>query len=307
MNNDQGREAPSFGDLFDDPDDFGQPADLVGNVLAPPTAAQFEPAESGPAPSRPAGPAEFEQIGADEAGSGDPDSYAPDRYAPDSYAPDSYAPESYAPEPDRRASDESALSAREPFDEDAAAIAAAQSAPGRLYRSTGATGPAALSAIPAIGPSYEPPFAEQESVAEEVGARSLQWRSLTNALPTGLTYAGVAVITFAATILVGFAEALLLHHLGALTGFALAVSSLYCAYAVRIEDRIAAVVLPPLAFLAATLTAGQLTLDSNGSLVIREGYLIFRSLAVNAPWILGSTLACLVIIIVRQRRAGSSS
>jgi hypothetical protein len=168
-------------------------------------------------------------------------------------------------------------------------------------------GPAALSAIPAIGPSYEPPFAEQESVAEEVGARSLQWRSLTNALPTGLTYAGVAVITFAATILVGFAEALLLHHLGALTGFALAVSSLYCAYAVRIEDRIAAVVLPPLAFLAATLTAGQLTLDSNGSLVIREGYLIFRSLAVNAPWILGSTLACLVIIIVRQRRAGSSS
>ena len=57
--------------------------------------------------------------------------------------------------------------------------------------------------------------------------------------------------------------------------------------------------------LAATLTAGQLTLDSAGSLVVREGYMILKTLAQNAPCIVGTTLICLVIVIVRRRRAAT--
>ena len=69
---------------------------------------------------------------------------------------------------------------------------------------------------------------------------------------------------------------------------------------------IAAVVVPPLAFLVATLTAGQLTLGATGSLLEREGFMVFKSLAVNAPWILASVVVALVIVLVRRRRLDSS-
>jgi hypothetical protein len=118
----------------------------------------------------------------------------------------------------------------------------------------------------------------------------------------GLTWTGVFVVTTAATVLIGVADALITGRLGWLTGLALAVSGIYSAFVVRRVDIWAAVIAPPLAFLAAVLTAGQLTLDSAGSLLLREGYMVFRSLATNAPWILGTTLACLVIVLVRRRR-----
>jgi hypothetical protein len=106
------------------------------------------------------------------------------------------------------------------------------------------------------------------------------------------------------TVLVAFAEALIRHEIGWLTGLALLVSSVYAAVAVRRTDIWAAVVIPPLAFLVALLTAGQLTiLGKSGSLPVREGALLFVSLATNAPWILGTTLVCLVIVLVRRRRA----
>ena len=120
---------------------------------------------------------------------------------------------------------------------------------------------------------------------------------------TGLTYSGVAAVVISVTVLVGIADALITGKLGVLTGVALAVSSIYAALVVRKADIWAAVVMPPLAFLTATLTAGQLTLDAAGSMIVREGYMIFRTLAVNAPWILGTTAVCLVIVLVRRRRA----
>jgi hypothetical protein len=67
------------------------------------------------------------------------------------------------------------------------------------------------------------------------------------------------------------------------------------------------VVIPPLAFLVALLTAGQLTIRAKtGGLLVREGALLFVSLATNAPWILGTTLVCLVIVLVRRRRQPSA-
>jgi hypothetical protein len=180
----------------------------------------------------------------------------------------------------------------------AAATPAARVDTGRLYRSSGAEGPATLDAIPAIDPSrmpmpatpvaVPPPVAKQRS-AQRVGA--------------GLTYSGVVVVVTGVTVVAAFIEALLRHQIGWLTGFALLASSIYCAVVVRRPDIWAAVVVPPLAFLIACLTAGQLTLDQTGSLLIREGYGLFRNLAVNAPWILGTTAVCLVIVLVRRKRA----
>ena len=120
----------------------------------------------------------------------------------------------------------------------------------------------------------------------------------------GLTYSGVVVVVGGVTVLVAFAEALVRHDIGWMTGLALLVSSVYAAVAVRRSDIWAAVVIPPLAFLVALLTAGQLTiLGKSGGLLVREGALLFVSLATNAPWILGTTLVCLAIVLVRRRRA----
>ncbi len=171
---------------------------------------------------------------------------------------------------------------------------------GRLYRSAGAEGPATLDAIPAIDPGYVPTRSAAVDVVPESTSAT---RGVAHGGGTGLTYSGVAAVVISVTVLVGIADAIITNKLGVLTGVALAVSSIYAALVVRKADIWAAVVMPPLAFLTATLTAGQLTLDAAGSMIVREGYMIFRTLAVDAPWILGTTLVCLVIVIVRRRRA----
>jgi len=119
----------------------------------------------------------------------------------------------------------------------------------------------------------------------------------------GLTYSGAAVVILAATVLVGFIDALLNHHLGWLTGIALVASTIYAALNVRLSDVWAPAILAPLGFLVATLTAGQLTLGSSGSWFVREGYMIFRSLAINAPWIIGATVIGAGIALWRRRQA----
>jgi hypothetical protein len=170
---------------------------------------------------------------------------------------------------------------------------------GRLYRSAGVEGPATLDAIPAIDPGRAP--GRRVDVVDDekpAVARSAQ---------RGLTYSGVVVIVVGVTVLVALAEALLRNEIGLLTGIALLVSSVYCALVVRRADIWAAVVIPPLAFLVALLTAGQLTIrGKTGGLLVREGALLFVSLATNAPWILGTTVVCLVIVLVRRRRAQSA-
>jgi hypothetical protein len=166
---------------------------------------------------------------------------------------------------------------------------------GRLYRSAGAEGPSTLDAIPAIDPARMP--ARPSPVVDEPVAPVRR-------ADRGLTYSGAVVVIGASTVLVAFAEALLRHEIGWLTGVALLVSSVYAALVVRLADIWAAVVIPPLAFLVAVLTAGQLTiLGKTGGLLVREGALLFVSLATNAPWILGTTLVCLVIVLVRRHRA----
>jgi len=164
---------------------------------------------------------------------------------------------------------------------------------GRLYRSAGAEGPATLDAIPAIDPERVAPSPTTPAVAAP------------HRQSAGLTYSGVVVVDMAATVLVAFVEAITRQQIGWLTGVALLVSSVYSALVVRRADIWAAVVVPPLAFLVAALTAGQLILGKSGGFVVRQGVGLFQTLAVNAPWVLGTTLICLVIVLVRRRRAAA--
>lgn len=301
VSSDQVPGAPSFGDLFDDPD-----APLPSPAPAARPADPAPAAEQAPAPAAPATPA--------DAPEAQPD-------ADVAFASPYTSTEAPEPQPTSFDAPAGAVAAAAAMPEPAAAAAAAagrspawdgsvdpavSSAPatrvdtGRLYRSAGAEGPATLDAIPAIDPSYVPRSAA-------VPAADLPSADVTptpvRAGGRGLTYSGVAVVVIAVTVLVAFADALINDKLGSITGVGLAVSSIYAAVTVRRADIWAAVVMPPLAFLVAALTAGQLTLDSSGSLLLREAYMLFRSLAVNAPWIIGTTLVCLVIVLVRRARS----
>jgi hypothetical protein len=112
-----------------------------------------------------------------------------------------------------------------------------------------------------------------------------------------------ALIIVGSTVVAGFIEALLQHSIGTLTGFVLVLSTIAVGLLLQPADVWACVVIPPLAFLAAIVTAGQLTLAASGSLVSRQALNIVTGLSLNAPWILGATLVGLLIVLIRRLRA----
>ncbi len=302
MSSDHGPGAPSFGDLFEDPDSPLAPAQPAATPAAADTATP-EPvvvvptAPADEAADRAAHDLDHESSEASHLVAGfesddDPVVVPPAHDDPIEVAPvvatAAAAGVSVPASPWDGTVDRSVSSAP-----------AGRVDTGRLYRSAGAEGPSTLDAIPAIDPARVP-ARRVDVVADEKpdAVRSAQ---------RGLTYSGVVVIVIGVTVLVALAEALLRNEIGMLTGIALLVSSVYCAVVVRRADIWAAVVIPPLAFLVALLTAGQLTIRAKtGGLLVREGALLFVSLATNAPWILGTTLVCLVIVLVRRRRQPSA-
>jgi hypothetical protein len=120
---------------------------------------------------------------------------------------------------------------------------------------------------------------------------------------SGITGGAVYIIVIGVTLLVGFANALLADgDIGWPTGLALLVSSVYAALTVRRSDDTVAMIVPPLAFVVTALTAGQLFLGSAEGSILNRAVVVFFSLADNWIWIIGATVAALVIVLVRRRR-----
>ena len=118
-----------------------------------------------------------------------------------------------------------------------------------------------------------------------------------------ITGGAVYIIVIGVTVLVGFANALLADgDVGWPTGVALLVSSVYAALTVRRSDDVVAIIVPPLAFLLTAMTAGQLMLGSAEGSLLNRAVIVFFTLADNWFWVIGSTLAALVIVLVRRRR-----
>jgi hypothetical protein len=309
VSSDHGPGAPSFGDLFEDPEAPDAPETTPA---AQTPAAQRRPEPAAPvtvaaaaAADRAAHELDHESTEAAHLVAG----FEPAEGSLDEPADDPVDDAAAGPVVAVRAAGDAAAtpvvvaSAGVPWDGTPDRAISSAPAPrvdtGRLYRSAGAEGPATLDAIPAIDPARPPaPTTEAAQAAPSAVVRSAD---------RGLTYSGVVVVVGGVTVLVAFAEALLRHEIGWMTGVALLASSVYSAIAVRRADIWAAVVIPPLAFLVALLTAGQVTIvGRSGGLFVREGALFFVALATNAPWILGTTLVCLVIVLVRRRRANAA-
>lgn len=126
---------------------------------------------------------------------------------------------------------------------------------------------------------------------------------------SGVRALGIWLVIIGVTVVMGFADALVVGRtqLGWLTGVSLLAASIYGALVVRREDAIIAVIAPPLAFFLATITAGQLTLPPTGDFAVREAFMIVTTLGANAPWIFGSTLVALAIVLVRRRRSAPAT
>ncbi len=119
----------------------------------------------------------------------------------------------------------------------------------------------------------------------------------------GVTGGAVYLIVIGVTLLVAFANVLIAGgKVGWPTGVALVVSSVYAALTVRREDDTVAIIVPPVAFLVAALTAGQLSIGSAEDSLLNRAVVAFFTLADNWIWIIGATAAALVIVLVRRRR-----
>lgn len=167
---------------------------------------------------------------------------------------------------------------------------------------------APLAAVPLMQPAMAAaPAPVTEATAEGTDSGLLETADAPPRKPgahaqRGIGAGSVWIIVVGITVLMAFADALVMGRagLGWLTGVALLLSSIYAAATVRARDALIAVVAPPLAFFAATLTAGQLTLSGSGDVVVREALMIVTTLGNNAGWIFGATIAALVIVLVRR-------
>lgn len=125
---------------------------------------------------------------------------------------------------------------------------------------------------------------------------------------------GGRVVTVATLLVVGVAvaEALVEDRIGLWTGITLVVVSVIAPLVTRHGDRSLPAMMPPLAFLAAVLVAGQALVEpEGGSWRTRQAVMIAENLGANAPWVIAATALSVTIATVghlvdrrRRRRAG---
>jgi hypothetical protein len=128
-------------------------------------------------------------------------------------------------------------------------------------------------------------------------------RAARSATGRSITGRAVYVLVIGVTLIVAFINALLANgDIGWPTGVALVLVTVYCALSVRREDDVVAIITPPLAFFLVAITAAQLFLGSAERSLINRAVVTFFTLADNWIWIIGATLAALVIVIIRRRR-----
>ncbi|MFM8239318.1 MAG: DUF6542 domain-containing protein [Actinomycetota bacterium] len=211
---------------------------------------------------------------------------------------------------------------------------------GRLFRSLRADGDAASGAVPALSldqavglktvtlgdggfgaaapvPIVTPSPAEDAFLDDPVADADVADAAVADAAVAGTTYgggrrgahaapgiraSGVWLVVIGVTVLVAFADVIVVGTVNWITGVALLAASIYGAFMVRKDDWPIAVIAPPLAMFLAVITAGQLTLGPISDFLVNEALMILITLGDNVLWVFGATVAALVIVLVRRSR-----
>ena len=117
--------------------------------------------------------------------------------------------------------------------------------------------------------------------------------------PRSIPAIAIWLIIGGLTLVVGFINAIVGGgHLGWPTGLALFASTIACALAARRSDLIYVIVAPPLMFLLATLTAGQLSISGSG--LLDRIVQVFFTLGDNWIWIVGAVVAAIALTVFRR-------
>ena len=150
---------------------------------------------------------------------------------------------------------------------------------------------------PALAVMSAPAPAPGQPATPERSRRSARTEKPSSGSLTGL---GVYAVTIGVTVILAFGEAMLFGgELGLITGIGLVVVSIVAAFVVRPRDGLHAIFAPPIAFLVAALTAGQMGVTATET--SSRAVVVFFLLGNNWPWIIGATAASLVIVALRRR------
>lgn len=150
---------------------------------------------------------------------------------------------------------------------------------------------------PALAVMSAPAPAPSQQAAPERPRQSRRTEKPSRGSLTGL---GVYAVTIGVTVILAFGETMFFGgELGLITGIGLVMVSLVGAFVVRTRDGLHAIFAPPIAFLVAALTAGQMGVTATDT--SSRAVVVFFLLGNNWPWIIGATAASLVIVALRRR------
>jgi hypothetical protein len=111
----------------------------------------------------------------------------------------------------------------------------------------------------------------------------------------------VVLVATLLVIAVAAVEAALRDRIGPWTGVTLVVVAIIAPLVTRAGDRSLPAMMPPLAFLAAVLIAGQMLVPATGgSLRTREALMIVQNLGPNAIWVVAATILSTTIAAIRH-------
>ena len=133
--------------------------------------------------------------------------------------------------------------------------------------------------------SHEERVTKSGSRSELVGSLSAPW---------------VYLITISVTLIFGLGDVLIFGgEPGILSGLGLLLATLFTSFAVRPSSDVHAIYAPAISFFIMAATVGQINLtDSN---LINRGVTVFFILGNNWIWVIGSTVAALIIVALRRR------
>ena len=115
-----------------------------------------------------------------------------------------------------------------------------------------------------------------------------------------LTGIGVYAVVIGVTLVAAFINVLFFGpDINAITGVALATSSIAGALLVRRADDVTAIIAPPLAIGLVAITAAQVDLTTTS--MANRFITAFFTLGNNWIWIIGSAMAAMVVVAVRRR------
>jgi len=112
---------------------------------------------------------------------------------------------------------------------------------------------------------------------------------------------GWLVVSIATLVVIGVAvvEVLVEDRIGPWTGTALVCVAVIAPLITRHGDRSLPAMMPPLAFLAAVLVAGQALVEpTGGSWRTREAVMLIETLGANAAWVVAATVASVTLATI---------